>query len=116
LNVAKLPDMTHNTNSHGVWGITLKNDTSNTGIKLSHKLKKRIVAIDVHTNQVVNTFDSLVSAAKYHNVSPSYISTDIKFGRIRQDRIFRFIKEDGTIVVSTKKHKSDTSDSESDSD
>ena len=109
--------MMHNTNSHGVWGITLKNDDTKTGIKLSHKLKKRVVAIDVFTNQVVDTFDSLVNAAKHYNVSPSYISTDIKFGRVRQNRIFRFIKVDGTIVVSTKKRRSDTSDmSDSESD
>jgi phage anti-repressor protein len=116
LNVAKLPDMMHN-NSHGVWGITLKSDNSHTGIKLSHKLKKRIVSIDIHTNQVVDTFDSLVSAAKHHNVSASYISTDIKFGRIRQNRVFRFIKDDGTILVSTKKRRSDSdSDNDSNSD
>jgi MSV199 domain/T5orf172 domain len=89
LNVSNLPDMEHNTSTHGVWGITLKNDNSNTGIKLSHKLKKRVVAIDIATNQIVQTFDSVTST----------ISTAIRFERIHHNCIFRFMKEDGTLVV-----------------
>jgi phage anti-repressor protein len=117
LNVSNLPYMAHNTSTHGVWGITLKTDQSNTGIKLSHKLKKRIVVIDITTNQIVYTFDSLVSAARHFNVNASYISTDIKFGRIRQNYVFRFIKDDGTIIVATKKNRHDcSSESEPDTD
>lgn len=102
LNVSNLPDMEHNTSTHGVWGITLKNDNSNTGIKLSHKLKKRVVAIDIITNEIVQTFDSVTAVAKHHKLVPSTVSAAIRFERIYGTHVFKFIKEDGTIVIRPK--------------
>lgn len=80
----------NNTNSHGVWGMTLKNDNSNTGLRITDKLKKKIVHIDIETNEILNTFDSGAHAALLLKVVPSTISTDIKFERIRQGGILKF--------------------------
>jgi len=65
LKVSNLPDVNHNTNANGLWGITLKNDNSNVGIKLAHSLKKRVVALDAETNEVKHQFDSLSEAARF---------------------------------------------------
>ena len=81
------------TSSHGVWGITLKTDSTNAGIKLSHNLKKKLVQIDVQTKKIVNSWDSLSSAAKSFNLSPSSLSTDIRFNRIRNNCVLQYIKK-----------------------
>lgn len=98
LKVSNLPDMPHNTSSHGVWGLTLNNDQSHTGLKISHSLKKKIIAIDVTTNLVVNTFNSGTEASKFFAVGASAISTDIKFNRIRNNCYLRFVNPDGELV------------------
>lgn len=99
LSVSNLPDMKHNNNSHGVWGITLKNDNANTGIKLAHSLKKTVVAVNVKTNEIKHRFDSLSDAARFLEVGPSMISNDIKWGRVRSGLYLRYIDKDGNMIV-----------------
>jgi hypothetical protein len=80
-------------NSQGVSGITLKSDNTNTGLKLSTKLKKQVLQVNVTTKEIVNTFDSVTEAAKHFNfASSSTISTDIRFQRIRDGCILVFQK------------------------
>jgi phage anti-repressor protein len=78
---------------YGVWGITLKDDTSNTGIKLANKLRKEVVKIDVATKQVVAKYESVVASALACNVTPAFISSDIKFKRVRNNHMFMLLKD-----------------------
>jgi prophage antirepressor-like protein len=77
------------TNTHGIWGVTLKDDISTTGLKLCKKLKKNVVQIDIRTNEIINKFNSVTEASKFFGYSPSVISTDIKFGRIRNNCVLK---------------------------
>lgn len=81
------------TNGFGVWGITLKNDNSKTGVKLANKLKKTVVQVDIVTKQITATYESVMATARAYNVTPSFISTDIKFKRIRNNSVFMFLKD-----------------------
>lgn len=78
------------TNSNGVYGITLKSDTTNTGIKLAPTLKKKVIQIDLVTKQIINTFNSVLETAKALKVVPSVISTDIKYERVRHNTLLKF--------------------------
>jgi len=78
-------------NSQGVWGITLNEDNSNVGLKISAKLKKKVLQINVESKIIVNTFDSVSETAKYFNIGSSAISTDIRFERVRNGCILRFV-------------------------
>ena len=80
-------------NAHGVWGITMKNDDTNVGIKISHALKKQVVQISCETKKIVKTWDSLTSAAKSFNLSPSSISTDIRFKRVRNNCVLQYVEK-----------------------
>ena len=79
-------------NAHGVWGVTMKNDSTNVGIKLAHSLKKKLVQIDADTNTIVNTWDSLTSASKSLGLSPSSLSTDIRFKRLRDNCVLQYVE------------------------
>lgn len=81
-------------NCHGIWGVTLKTDNTNTGIKLSNKLRKRIVSVDVATKQIVKVYQSGVEAARDLNIIGSNVSQLIKFKRVRDGLLLRFV-EDG---------------------
>jgi phage anti-repressor protein len=78
------------TNSQGVWGITLLNDNTNTGIKLANKLKKKIIQIDVNTKKIINTFESLTSASQITGISASYLSTVLRFEKVKDNCIFQY--------------------------
>jgi len=82
------------TNCHGIWGITLKEDNTNTGIKLSDKLRKKVYQIDVLTKKVAHVFESVTDAGKALGVVPSAISTDIRFGRTRNGFIYKLSDPD----------------------
>lgn len=81
------------TNGFGVWGITLREDNSNTGIKICTKLRKQVVQINVTTKQIVATYDSVMDTAKAIGVTPSFISTDIRFKRVRDNHRFMLLKD-----------------------
>ena len=78
-------------NSQGVYGITIKEDNSNVGLKLSAKLKKKVVQVHIDSKKIIRTFDSVSETAKYFKIGPSSISTDIRFERIRDGCILRFV-------------------------
>lgn len=84
------------TNGFGVWGITLNNDNSNTGIKLAGKLKKSVAQVNIITKAIAKVFDSVTQAGKECGVTPASISTDIKFKRVRDGHIFMFLKDYNT--------------------
>ena len=69
--------------SYGVYGITLKSDNTNIGIKGAPSLRKKVLQIDPDTDKVVHIFQSVTSAANHFGIMASGISTDIKFGRLR---------------------------------
>ena len=93
-------------NSHGVWGITLLNDLTNTGLNISSNTQKKVVQIDITTKKIINTWDSATQASKALGVGPSVISTDIKFERIRQNSVLKYVdKENKEIKVRKNKGK-----------
>ncbi len=67
---------------NGYWGLKLKNDVSNIGLKVGKALRKEIICTNIETLEV-STFDSLVEAATYFGVKASTISVDVKYKRIR---------------------------------
>jgi phage anti-repressor protein len=79
-------------NAHGVWGLTLSNDNTNAGIKISHNLKKKVVQIDVITKEILDTWESVSSAGVALNMQASQVSTDIRFKRVRNGRVLAFGK------------------------
>lgn len=79
------------TNSNGVYGITLKSDTTNVGIKLAPSLKKKVIQVDLVTKEIKQSFNSVSDAAKALQVCPSVISTDIKYNRVRQNCLLQFL-------------------------
>ena len=87
---------------NGFWGITLKNDDSKTGLKISTALRKQVICTNLETKEV-QTFDSLVETAKHFNAGPSAISTDIKYKRIRNGHLLTYEKLDKIPGSSTKK-------------
>jgi hypothetical protein len=80
-------------NSFGVWGMTLKCDNIHTGIKLAAKLKKKVVQINIETNQTMKTFDSVTQAAKELKLTPPIVSTDIRYKRVRNSSILKFYED-----------------------
>ena len=93
-------------NIQGIWGLTLKNDNSNIGLNLTSNNKKKVIQIDINTKQIINTWESATSAAKALNIGPSIISTDIRFQRIRQNTILKYVdKENKEIKVKNNKGK-----------
>lgn len=80
-----------NASHRGYFCIALKNsDTLTTGKKLSEKLKKPVVKIDMNTMQVVETFDSLQHAARTIKRCASNLSTDIKYKKPFEGYIFQY--------------------------
>ena len=80
-----------NASHRGYFCISLKNsDTLTTGKKLSEKLKKPVIKIDMNTMQVVETFDSLQHAARSINRCASNLSTDIKYKKPFEGYIFQY--------------------------
>jgi phage anti-repressor protein len=81
-------------NKHGVWGITVKSDNTHVGVKLSNRLRKRVVSIDVSTQKVVKVYQSGVEAARDLNIIGSNVSQLIKFKRVRNGLMLRFVQDD----------------------
>ena len=84
------PELPTNTGTHGVWGMTLKNDNTKTGIKLSPALRKKVYQVDVKSKKVIDTFDSLTAASKSIGVSPSGLSTTIRFEKVKNNCVFMY--------------------------
>ena len=78
-------------NAHGYFFVTLKNNSNFVGFKLAPKLKKKIIKIDINTKQIVDTFESLATAANSINRSSSVLSSDIKYKKPRDNFIFQYI-------------------------
>jgi len=77
---------------HGFFFVTLKTGIDNTvGFKLAEKLKKRVAKIDILTNQVVETFESLTAASKAINRVASTLCEDIKFKKPRDNFLYKYI-------------------------
>ena len=67
----------------GFFGLSLGGDPRDVGLKLNPKLKKKVWAIDVATRKVAHVFDSLNACAAHFNTTPSSVSQDIRFNRLR---------------------------------
>ena len=94
-----------NTNSQGVWGLTLKTDNTNIGLNMTPNQQKKVIQINIETKEIVNRWDSATSASKALRVGPSVISTDIRFERVRNNCILKYIdKENKEQKVEPIKH------------
>lgn len=85
-----VPELPTNTGSQGIWGVTLKNDNTKTGIKLAPSLRKKVYQIDVKSKEVIDTFDSLTAASKSIGIATSTLSTFIRFKKIKNNCIFMY--------------------------
>lgn len=84
------PELPTNTGTHGVWGMTLKNDNTKTGIKLSPALRKKVYQVDVKSKKVIDTFDSLTAASKKIGIAASTLSTIIRFEKVKDNCVFMY--------------------------
>jgi hypothetical protein len=84
----------------GYWGIKLKEETGNIGLKISSKLKKEIYATNIKTQKVDHIFQSAKDAANFFNISHSTISSSIKYKRERNGYLLSFSKPGDTVVLS----------------
>ncbi|CAH6421623.1 Hypothetical protein KVN_LOCUS378 [uncultured virus] len=82
---------TGNHGEHGFFGVSLKNDNSNTGLKQNPKLTKKVVKIDINTKLIVETWNSLTIASQSINRSAGTLSTDIKFKRPIGQYLYKYI-------------------------
>jgi phage anti-repressor protein len=83
-----------NTNSQGVWGLTLKTDNTNIGLNITPNQQKKVIQINIETKEIVNRWDSATSASKTLKVNPSVISTDIRFERVRNNCVLKYIDKE----------------------
>lgn len=75
----------------GHFGVSIKDsEMRNVGKKLTPKLKKAVVKIDIQTKKVVEEYDSLTAAAKVIGKSPAYVSMDIRFKKPVGNFIYQF--------------------------
>ncbi len=72
---------------YGYWGLKMKDNINNIGLKIADSLKKQIFCINIKTKEIEHTFDSVTSAGRFFGVHPSNISTDIRYNRIRNGYI-----------------------------
>ena len=84
------PVFTGKQSDHGFFGITLNDDQSFVGFKLCPALKKKILKIDLVTKKIVETYDSLTSAAKTLNRTPGQLCTDIKYKKPLDNYIYQY--------------------------
>lgn len=82
------------TRSHGLWGITLKSDETNVGLKICKALRKPIAKIDVKSNEVIKIYDSLAEACRDNKVDISTMSETIKFNKIRNGHQYKQVDKD----------------------
>lgn len=75
----------------GYFGIDLKDSKNlNAGLKLTEKLKKKVLKIDIDTKQVVETYDSLGDAARAHNRCNGNMSSDIRYEKPWNGFLFKY--------------------------
>jgi hypothetical protein len=80
-----------NGSARGYFGITLKNSKHlHTGLKLADRLKKKVFKIDLNTNEIVATYDSLQDAARAHNRCNGNMSSDIKYSKPLNGFLFKY--------------------------
>ncbi len=80
-----------NSSVQGYFGLDLKGgQTAHVGKKLAHKLKKQVYEVDIRTQQIVRTFESLTAAARHHNRHLSEMSTAIRFAKPYNEHVFRY--------------------------
>jgi hypothetical protein len=70
----------------GYWGVRLKTDKSNLGLKISKVLKKKVICINIKTGKIELEFNSQDTAAKYFDKESSSISLDINYKRVRKGK------------------------------
>lgn len=75
----------------GYFGICLKDNDNHVGLKLAHKLKKKVVKVDITTKQIVETYESLSAASIAIGKTASYLSQDIRFKKPHGNYIFKFL-------------------------
>jgi phage anti-repressor protein len=73
-------------NCRGFLGITLKTDKENTGIHLNKNKKKKIIQVDLETNNVLNEWDSLLELSLHFNFAVSTMCTRIKLKKVITDK------------------------------
>lgn len=76
-------------NSHGLWGVTIKEDQTTTGLKISKVLRKRIAKIDNETKKLVTIYGSLAEASKENNIYVSTLWSSIKFKKPRDGFLYK---------------------------
>lgn len=75
----------------GYFGCDLKTSSQlTTGLKLSDRLKKKVLKIDINTQQVVATFDSLQDAARAHGRCNGNMSSDIRYAKPLNGFLFKY--------------------------
>lgn len=75
----------------GYFGLCLKDDNNFIGLKLAPKLKKRVIKVDINTNEIIATFESLTEAAKERGKGAAYLSQDIRFKKPYGNFIYKYI-------------------------
>jgi len=67
----------------GFWGIQLKDNNINYGIKVSKNRRKNVICINENEKEDVLQFESLTLASNYFKVGIAEITLDIKLNRLR---------------------------------
>ncbi len=74
----------------GYWGIQLKNNENNYGVKVSKNRRKNIICIK---DEEILNFGSLTEASKYFKVGIPSITLDIKLSRTRDGFVIKYESE-----------------------
>jgi hypothetical protein len=79
---------------YGFFGVTFKECNTFVGMKLAPKLKKKIIKIDMNTQEIVETFQSLTVLSKTLRKNPSRISQSIRFKKPIDNFIYRYVENE----------------------
>jgi hypothetical protein len=67
---------------------------NNYGLKEKIKKSKQVGEYDMNTNELLQTFDSILFASEKLSIPFSSLSTYIRCSRIYNDKIYRFIENE----------------------
>ena len=75
---------------HGVYGLGI--EENNFGIKIRPRKNKQVCQYDSTTNQLLDTFDSVILASKMLGIPCSSLGNYIRFGNVINNKIYKFIE------------------------